>query len=151
MPPSKYKSEYCDKLRKFFDRKPYTEELITDKDGATVLDRNGKPVKIIKPCDFPLLNSFLCEIEVLKPTAQGWRDIHPDFAKAWAFAKMKQEEILVTNGLLKLYDPTSWIFASKNIIGYRNEESIKHSGHVSIEKLMEKVSKKNGDKDFVSD
>jgi len=81
--PSKYKSDYCDELIKYFDIEPHFETpvITTYKDGTT-----KEEVKFI-PSDLPTLAGFAKKIGVHRDTVNQWEKDHKEFSDAINRAK----------------------------------------------------------------
>ena len=122
--PTKYDPKYCDELIKFFNIEPHFETPVvtTYKDGTT-----KEEVKLI-PSDLPTLASFASSIGVHRDTIHQWATEHKEFSDTIKEAKEHQERILVTNGLIGLYQGAFAIFTAKNVIGWKDKTEIEHSG-----------------------
>lgn len=138
--PSKYKSEYADKLITYFEdylREPFTKEVIK----TTTISRKGSEIvtveyKLIsKP--LPSLFSFSREINISYWTLNHWatekvgeppglgeddkRDfLHPEFSQAYKTRIYYQEQFLSHVGLGNIANPAYAIFTAKNILGWRD-------------------------------
>lgn len=130
--PTKYKESYVDDLIAYFDREPYERKTIktTNSNGVQIVK------DIIEACDFPTLAGFAIKIGVHRETLNNWANErydddfedkslagklkHPQFFDAIKMAKEYQEHILVTNAIKDLYAQPFSIFASKNLIGWRD-------------------------------
>lgn len=134
--PPKYKIEFAQKLIDHFN-KP-TKEPVTDKEGNVLFDKNGNAV--MKVCDFPTLASFACEIDVCRDTLHNWSTDknpdnslkHPEFFDAYKRSKDHQERILSQGGLSGAFQGNFAIFTAKNVIGWRDQQDLKHSGNAGI-------------------
>jgi hypothetical protein len=115
--PTKYDKKYCEDVMKFFNIEPHFETpvTITYKDGTT-----KEEIKLI-PSDLPTLASFASNIGIHRDTLNQWTKDHKEFSDAIKRAKEHQERILVTNGLLGLYQGAFAIFTAKNVIGWRDK------------------------------
>ena len=123
--PSKYKSEYCDELVKFFDREPYYEKELQhfDKDGSYKWSDYKR-----YPNDLPTFAHFAKKIGVNGDTLVEWTKVNKEFSAAYKRAKELQKEFLIENGLQGLYNATFAIFTAKNITDMRDVQAIQYSG-----------------------
>jgi hypothetical protein len=139
---SKYKPEYCQSLRKFFDQLPYTES------EETV---GGKSKIVVRVTDLPLFATFAATIGVHQVTLNNWAETYPEFKEAMEFAHNKQEEILTTNCLRGFYKDGPAVFAQKNLLGWTDKLKQDTNQTGSIEVLMKKIDDENKSKDFLKD
>jgi len=139
--PSKYKPTMCDRLLKYFDVDPYTEET------RTIKYKNGTEIEepMRWPTELPLISGFARSVGVCHETILEWARVHPKFSLTLKVAKTMQKHILITNGLLGLYDKSFGIFTAKNIIGWRDTRDINiHPSEYALQ-LMEMISKNQPD------
>ena len=105
--PTKYKPEYCQAIKDFFNIPP--TQIIDEKTVAV---------------DLPFIQSFSRIIGVSKSTLYKWAEDHPDFSDALKECKEHQERILVANALSGRYNATFSIFTAKNILEWRDRQEI---------------------------
>lgn len=108
--PTKYKSEYCNEIIEYF--KNPTIKMVGEK---------------VVP-ELPLFGAFAVSIGVTHDTLLEWIKVHPEFSVAYSKAKQLQETHLVQNTICGLYNSPFAIFTAKNILGWRDQQDIKHSG-----------------------
>ena len=133
--PTKYKSEYCQAIIKFFSHKPYISKKVI----TTGKNDYKKESFQLVPNAFPRFDRFADSIGVNGDTLVEWTkavypDSHPkagqlkypEFSAAYTRAKELQKWFLIENGLTGLYNPRFAIFAATNITDMR--EKIQHQG-----------------------
>lgn len=125
--PTKYDPKYCKALLDFFNVKPYETKRITKK-----VKRGKKSVTIWRETkvvnDLPMFSAFARRIGVSRDTLDEWCKVYPEFSDAYKAAKLRQEEILVANGLQGNYEQTFTIFTMKNVCGWRDKHDVEHTG-----------------------
>jgi hypothetical protein len=124
--PSKYKPEFIQLLKDYFDVEPYreVEKKIVTKQGDVI----EIPTDVAN--DFPTLAGFAVSIGIHRETIREWAHEkdehgnlkHPDFSAAYKMASEVQEHFLITNGLKGLTNPAFSIFAAKNILKWRDNQ-----------------------------
>lgn len=105
--PSKYQSAYCEMLVAYFS-KPAHRTLVRV-DPRTGLE---KETYVANP--LPTLIRFAKSIGVDVSTLNNWRKRYPEFATAVQMAKGLQKDVLIQNGLLRLWDPRFTMFIALN-------------------------------------
>jgi len=111
--PTMFKPEYCQAMIDYFDIEPYqVVEKVHEKTGATYFTKEAN-----RP---PTVGGFARRIGVSRVTLYAWAKSYPDFEDAMGRCQAIIEDILVTNGLLGLYDSRLTIFAGKNYTGLRD-------------------------------
>lgn len=113
--PTDYDEKYCDEIVEWFDREPFEPVIVFDKDlqkEVPFITRNGTPA--MKPNKLPTIENFARHIGVATSTVKLWATKHPAFSDAINEAKAISRDILVQNGLAKLYDPTIVKFVGVN-------------------------------------
>jgi hypothetical protein len=126
--PTDYQEEYCQMLLDYFDTEPVS---IKKDDDGNVLS------SVVS--EFPTLAGFARSINAWPQRLSEWGGKHPEFAEALKRAKCVQEHFLIVNGIMGRYDKTFAIFASKNIIGWKNEQETKLKIEMPIIKIVEKA------------
>lgn len=131
--PTKYKSEYCDKLIKFFDAKPYKDVRIRrrSKGGRFTYSQShrvGEPL--------PTLRAFAKSIKVGVSTVYDWLDkdhasFHQEFSDAFTRAREIRKDVLIEGGLLGVYNPLFAKFTAINLTDMRDTKEVKQSGEVT--------------------
>lgn len=118
--PTKYKEKYCEEIVEFFSVPPY-EDKVTES-----YNKMGREIKTYHrgANDIPFLSGFARKIGVCHDTILEWAEKHEGFSVALKKAKELQEEFLITNGLLGLYNSTFAIFTAKNITDMRDQQNI---------------------------
>lgn len=113
--PVKYRDEFPQMLRDYFNRKPY--KLVK------VVDRSGRTRKVRQPNLPPTLARFAAMIGVSRETIHAWATDkledgktlrYPDFSDAVSYAKAAQEACLMEGGVIGVYNPFLTQFALKN-------------------------------------
>jgi|GEM_PF-1269475 len=122
--PSKYKSEYCEAIISFFNRKPFDVVKGEDENGKEIVltDKFGNAV--MQPCMLPTFEGFAISIGVHRDTLNEWLKHHDEFSDAYARAKDYQKEILIQNGLFGNYEKTFAVFTAKNVTDMRDKHEI---------------------------
>jgi len=115
---SKYKSEYCQDIIKFFSRKHI----------KTV---NKKPVAN----NLPFFSDYAHKIHINTDTLHEWKKVHPAFSEAYKKCKELQKTMLINLSLKGLYNAPFAIFTAKNITTMRDQKDIKLSGKVKLDAL----------------
>lgn len=112
----------------FFSIEPTREVIttITCKNGTTI----EKPEE--RPAHLPFFGAFARSIGVNEDTIVEWAKAHPEFSVAYAQAKDLQKSILITCGLLGLYNPVFAKFTAVNITNWRDKQDIEHSGNLTL-------------------
>ncbi len=127
--PTKYKSEYCDKLVEFFDIEPWEEREIPHyKNGEVV----WKDIKIL-PVRMPTLRGFAKMINVSIRAVYNWLDsksktCHEEFMHAFTYAKDIRKDWLVDVGLSGTAPPASFKFVAVNVTDMRDKIETELSG-----------------------
>lgn len=103
--PSLYKPEYCELILEYFSVRPYETVGINE-----------------KAADFPSFAGFAAKIGVHRDTLHEWKDIHPEFSDAYMRAKEHQENFVLVNGMKGLVNTNFAMFATKNLLGYRDKQ-----------------------------
>lgn len=125
---SKFKPEYTQRLRDFFNIKAGEDVEVENSNGDVKIIRKANPL--------PLYQAFAKEIGVTYNTLRNWSVaadddgnlLYPEFAEAYGEAVSQQYRILVENGLLGGYQQAFAIFTAKNILGWRDALSHEHTG-----------------------
>lgn len=118
--PTDYRPEFCEMIIEYFDVEPYREvgRTKTNKDGSEYTYYEDKAN------DWPTLAGFAAKIGSHRESLNNWAKQHDEFFDAIKKAKEIQEQILVTNALKGLYNPTFSIFAAKNIFSWKDKQDI---------------------------
>jgi len=118
--PTNYKPEYCKKIIKYFDVAPYYEREFAriGKDGQQWSEYK------LTPNDLPFFSKFARSIKASMQTLHEWADKHPDFAEAFKEAKEMQKVFMLINGLNGHYASAPFIFAMKNMFGWRDQRDM---------------------------
>jgi len=117
-----YKSEYCKRMIQYFTIKEPFKLVSTTKsyyqDGAIKTDHQEK-----MPTPPPFFEGFARKIGVTTAALHSWREKYPEFAEAWHKCEELRRELIISNGLIGLYDSKFTQFASKNMeeIGWKDE------------------------------
>lgn len=129
--PSEYKPEYAIQLIKMFEEKckePYRIEefIVYDRTGKALTTNDGEPLKDKRPVanNPPYLIDFAVQIGVVISTVMRWAKAHPEFGDAMMHAREMRTQFIVNNGLQNLYNPQSWIYATKNLSGWTDRADI---------------------------
>jgi hypothetical protein len=139
--PTKYRPEYVDQIKAFFDKAP-TEML-----HKTIETKKGDIITVEEKVgiDFPTLEGFAQSIKVSQRTIHEWMKVHPDFKEAVEFAKTCQAAILLANGMHGHYmQPLTLLFA-KNNMGYREKIALTDEDGGSVKQevtLKDELSKR---------
>ena len=132
--PTKYKSEYCEKLINFFDVEPYEDRELKhyDKEGNVKwIDYKRMANKL------PTLRDFAKSIKVNLSTPYEWIKKHKEFSNAFIQAQKLRKWFLIENGLNGCYNPAFAIFVAKNITDMRDKQEIEHTVEVLGKLLLE--------------
>jgi hypothetical protein len=124
--PTKYRKEYCQKLVEFFSIEPTKEvtKTITTAKGTVI----EEPVE--RAARLPTFERFAVNIGACVDTLIEWTKKHKEFSEAYTYAKALQKDILVTNGLLGLYDAGYAKFVSINCTDMRDRQERAHEFEV---------------------
>ena len=115
--PTLYKSEFCEQLLEYFDVEPYREITRLNK-------KTGNEYTELIANTLPTLSGFAKIIGVDAHTIRNWGKAHPEFLAATTRAKTASEHMLVTNGLLGLYNSNYCQFVSKNYTDMRDVKDL---------------------------
>lgn len=118
--PSKYDPKYCNEILKYFAKKPMKKRK------KKILHQNGSLKSeeiVLVPQLLPTFNGFAAKIGVSRDTLLEWCK-HPEFSDAYARAREMQEEILIENALMGLYNPQFAQFFAKNNLGYKDRQEM---------------------------
>ena len=147
-PNTEYKTEYCKGVIDFFKKKcdkPYNvvEQIVKKKDGSPVYNKAGEPLidNVLVPNTPPYLVEYAAEIGVMVQTVLKWAELHPAFNEALTHAREMRTTMLVNNGLIGLYNPQSWIFASKNLSGMTDRTDITSQGEQVFNVKLQRFDK----------
>jgi hypothetical protein len=123
--PSDYRPEFVAELISYFS---IEVQSIVEVD---VMDREGKTrtEKKVVTNTFPTLTRFAAKIGVTRQTLHDWATDkdedgapkRPEFAYAYARAKEAQESLLIEGGMSGAYEGRFAVFASKNLIGWKDQ------------------------------
>ena len=115
--PTMYKAVFCDQILEYFDVEPYREITRVNK-------KTGNEYTQQVANDLPTLAGFAKRIGVCRDTLHQWGKVHPAFSDAVMRAKTMAEHLLVTNGLLGLYNPAAFQFVAKNYTNLRDVKDL---------------------------
>ena len=90
----------------------------------------------------PLLQGFAFTIGTTVKTLWEWKELYPDFRKAYSHAQALQLEHLATVTGLGLYNSNWAVFMAKNITEWRDKRDVEHSGDLGFGALLEGLSGK---------
>ena len=110
--PTKYKKEYCKRLRGFFNQVPYQESE----------DSNGKAV--FKNIKIPTVQAFAIEIGVNRDTIYEWAKKDQEFSDTLKNCNAIQEQLLFECLCAGAMSPSAAIFALKARHGYKDNNPI---------------------------
>jgi hypothetical protein len=123
--PVKYTPEITQALIDYFNiRVDRVENVqVPNKDGTIVEEKQ------VIVNDFPTLTRFAHEWGLTRQTLKNWADAlladgsrrYPDFFYAYTRAKEAQESLIVEGGMAGKYESRFVVFASKNLIGWRDQ------------------------------
>lgn len=95
--PTDYDPAYCSQIIEFFDQQPWREvERTNPKTGLTYTELVANKL--------PTLEAFAHKLGYAPSTLYRWQLDHAQFCTSYARAKSLQKDILVQNGLMRLYD-----------------------------------------------
>lgn len=116
--PTEYEPKYCKMIFDYFNIKPFEtiEKIIKLKNGCIMKTEE----KI--PNDLPLFSKFASRIGVHRQTLKNWTKTHEDFDNIYKMCLDIQSTILITNGLLGLYNPSYAGLVSKNFLNMRDKK-----------------------------
>ena len=115
---SKYRDSYVDEMYKYFNREPVTVDEVTEyNDAGQVIGRE----KIITPVDYPTFEGFAAKIGVDRDTLLNWCVDHPRFRHCYAWAREKQRDILIVNGMAGRYSANFAKFIAINCHGMQDK------------------------------
>ena len=120
--PTEYRSEYCQKMVEYFDRKPYKKV--------------GKRIVV---SDFPTFEGFCFKIHISRQTLLDWTDKHKDFLGAYEQCKAVQKDILTQNGLRGNYNCLFAKFVAINATDMRDKTETEHSGTVKLTSISDVI------------
>ena len=139
--PTKYQEEYCEKIIKFFSKKPYKKVLI-GQDKIVLINEKTKKKKVVyrnkykyEPLDFPTIEGFAGKIGVCVDTLWEWSNgkddqgklIHPEFSESYKKAQELQKNLWQVASLYGLYNPAFTIFLGKNVFNWHDKQDIDHT------------------------
>lgn len=126
--PTSFQDKYTDMLIQYFDIEPYRVIMkkVVTKSGDVI------EVPVDEANDFPSLAGFAVLIGVHRDTLHEWSRAtdekgklkHPKFSDAYKRAKDFQENYLLVNGNKGLLQPAMGIFTMKNVLNYKDKQSI---------------------------
>lgn len=121
--PDKYKPEYCQMMKDFFDTEPY---LLIELESTREYDVNGnirKETSKKKPMPnrLPTFYKFAEKIGVDQTTLGEWKKKHKDFSLAFTRAKEQQKEFLMGLGLAGITPPAAFIFIASNLTDMKTQ------------------------------
>lgn len=118
--PTIYTDDLPQRLRDYFD--------VPANDIEESVDEVGNVRRKVVAREMPSLAGFCCMLKIHRQTLLEWGAKVKEFGDAIKEAKDHQERILIANGLLGATNPAMTIFVLKNLAGYRDQQSIEHSG-----------------------
>lgn len=118
--PTKYTKAMAKKLLKFFSGKPYREVEVqyTNKKGETWSKFE------LRANDLPTIAGFCSMVGHHRQTILEWAEKHKEFGDALKKTKELQENFLVTNSMIGLYQQPFAIFTAKNILRWTDKQDI---------------------------
>lgn len=149
--PTEYKQEYCEQMLSFFKKERYRkEEIPTETTGTT--EKTGDISKTVikfeyKANDLPTFQAFAEIIGVSRQTLDNWAKANSEFFDTYEICKGIQEDFLVQNGLLGLYQPNYAKFIAQNYTGLKDESDLNVKTNnfdinsLSISELQEQIAK----------
>lgn len=120
-PKSRYMAKYGPMMLKYFDKEPFAIKEIKQyyPDGSI------KSVKEVPwAVSLPSFVGFATQIGVTDDTLRIWAKKYPEFGKYYELCAQLAEKIVVTNGLLGLYNPQFAQFYAKNCLGYKDRQEV---------------------------
>jgi len=134
--PTKYKPEYCDRIKEYFSVEPFT---VMYKKEYFMNGELKSETPILTANELPTFEGFADSIDVDDDTVVEWTKVHNEFSAAYTRAKKKQERIWKVNGLQGLYNSQFAQFIGKNCLGYKDkvEHDINVTGVTIIDDLTE--------------
>lgn len=144
--PTDYDKKYCQEIIEWFDREPFEPVMVFDKDlqqEVPFITRNGMPA--MKPNKLPTIENFARHINVATATIHNWCKAHPEFLGAVNEAKAISRDILVQNGLAKLYDPTIVKFVGVNYFteDLKDKQEVENTGTVTNNNINTEITKED--------
>lgn len=126
---SKYKEKYADEMYEYFNVPPTHAEPIVE------MNKNGVEVTVgreIIPTDYPTFEGFAAKIGVDTDTLRNWCEEHDRFRHCYAWAREKQREILLVNGIAGRYNPNFAKFVAINCHGMQEKVATENTGPVQV-------------------
>jgi hypothetical protein len=99
------------------------------------MNKNGDEVTVgreIIPTDYPTFEGFAAKIGVDTDTLRNWCDDHDRFRCCYAWAREKQREILLVNGIAGRYNPNFAKFVAINCHGMQEKVVTENTGPVQV-------------------
>jgi len=119
-----YSLDIPNKLVKYFDIEPF----VKGEDGKVEIN------------NLPTLVGFCAKYKINRKKFYDWIKAYPEMKEAYDFAKMKEEEILVANGLRKHYDPTFAKFIAMNNLGMSEKKEITNNAETTDEQKRKMIA-----------
>jgi len=116
---SKYKPEYCDAIRRWFDV-PHTKtvEVVIQVRDRTIMKQELQPVAP------PHMSAFARSIGTTNATLRDWAAKYPEFQVAYQDAKDMFEEHIVDGALLGQFNPQFTKFVAVNRTDMRDKTAV---------------------------
>ena len=120
-PPTKYKAEFPEKLKEFFNRELYTYNAEGDR----------------VPSKMPTIERFCCDIDIVTSTFYKWCQENDELSSAFKIAKQLQKDHIIQMGLMGIYKEGFAKFVAINCTDMKDkvEQTIDHKNiSISIDK-----------------
>lgn len=119
--PTAYEPKYCQMMIDYFDIEPYriAKQDVFNKKGELT---GSIEVQVVN--DLPLFSKFATNIKVCRDTLDEWKNVHPEFERAYKLCKDMQATNLLTSGLKGLYNPSYAGLVSKNWLNMKDKKDV---------------------------